>query len=526
MRRRFTAYLPLIILALILAVGAWLRLKDIGLYLTFLGDEGRDVLVVKRMIVDHKWTLLGPTASVGGFFMGPAYYYFMLPFLWLWRLDPVGPAVGVALVGIATIALVWYVGRRMFDTWTGLAAASLYALSPIVIAYSRSSWNPNIVPFFSTWLVYMLWLIVTEGRWKLLFWVGFILGIGIQLHYAFLFLFGLVGVWFVLFGKPYNRFREYGLGILGFLTGFAPFLGFEVRHGFSNSRAIVEFVFAGKETGFAGTRFITNVTDVFFRLFARLVLRLPDARMLEQIPVALRNFWSDTGWLVALSATIAAIAMAVRPSRLYAAFGVRADVGQKKNLRVAVLMLLLWLGVVLAFFGLYRKSIYEYYFGVFFALPFLLSALGLRLLGSTRWGRWIAGVLLVVLLVLNWEGRPFKYQPNNQLGQAQLIAREVIAHTNGKPYNFALIAGGNSDHAYRYFFEIWGKPPVTIENAVVDPGRKTVTDQLLIVCEYPTCEPLGHSLWEIAGFGRAEIAGVWDVSVVKIYRLVHYTGKE
>ena len=67
----------LVLLVILLAAG-FLRLYRISGYMTFLGDEGRDVLVVKRIIVDHKWTLLGPTASVGGFFLGPIYYYFML----------------------------------------------------------------------------------------------------------------------------------------------------------------------------------------------------------------------------------------------------------------------------------------------------------------------------------------------------------------------------------------------------------------------------------------------------------------
>ncbi|OGG29334.1 hypothetical protein A3A63_04380 [Candidatus Gottesmanbacteria bacterium RIFCSPLOWO2_01_FULL_46_9] len=98
----------------------------------------------------------------------------------------------------------------------------------------------------------------------------------------------------------------------------------------------------------------------------------------------------------------------------------------------------------------------------------------------------------------------------------------MLDKTGGSPFNFALITGGNSDQAYRYFFEIWGRPPVTIENPGVDPSRQTVTDQLLVVCEYPDCEPLGNSLWEVAGFGRAEIAGSWDVSVVKVYKLIHY----
>src|SRR3990172_5222645 len=94
------------VLLAILLLAAFLRLYKIREFVVFLGDEGRDALVVKRMIVDHKFTLLGPTASVGGFFLGPIYYYFMLPFVWASGLNPAGAAVMVALFGIATVILV------------------------------------------------------------------------------------------------------------------------------------------------------------------------------------------------------------------------------------------------------------------------------------------------------------------------------------------------------------------------------------------------------------------------------------
>src|SRR5690349_5430746 len=116
----------------ILALGAYLRLHDIAGYMTFLGDEGRDVLIVKRMIVDHKFTLLGPTASVGGFFLGPIYYYFMLPFVWASGMNPAGAAVMVGLFGIATVILLYKAGKDMFDVYVGLMAALLYSVSPVV----------------------------------------------------------------------------------------------------------------------------------------------------------------------------------------------------------------------------------------------------------------------------------------------------------------------------------------------------------------------------------------------------------
>jgi hypothetical protein len=195
----------------------------------------------------------------------------------------------------------------------------------------------------------------------------------------------------------------------------------------------------------------------------------------------------------------------------------------EKNKYYAIKFMFLWVASALVLFGVYKKPIYDYYFGTFFAMPFFYVAIAIQYIyTSSKIGKYIAFIAVSMLLVLNWQGRPFRYPGNNQLGQSKTIAKAVLDKTGGKPFNFALITSGNSDHAYRYFFEIWGHAPITIENDVHDPMRKTVTDQLLVVCEYPSCEPVGNSLWEIAGFGRAEIVGVWDVSVVKVFKLIHY----
>lgn len=493
----------------ILLLGAYLRLYHISGYMTFLGDEGRDVLVVKRMIVDHKFTLLGPTASVGGFFLGPIYYYFMLPFLWLWRLDPTGPAVMVALFGIATIYLVYRVGRDFFNEWVGLIAASLYALSPLVIAYSRSSWNPNLVPFFSTFLLFVLWRVVVKNQWRELFWAGIALGIGLQLHYLFSFLFIVTLMWFAVFGRSLRYVRYYLFGLIGFFIGYGPFLAFEIRHGFPNTISIIRFIFAGKETGLANENFVKIISDVTFRLFGRLVFRLPQPELWGSFPS-----WQQQIWNIGI---IGAIAITLCTLLSYTVGTSSTNESRKKT----SMLLLLWFAVTLILFGFYRKAIYDYYFGIFFAFPFLCVGLILWQLARIGVGKFIAIGIWVSLLYLNWQGRPFLFPPNNQLAQAKRIASVALEKTQGKPFNFALITVNNSDHVYRYFFEIQGNPPVTIENEANDPERRTVTDQLIVICEAYECKPLGHPLWEIAGFGPVEIVGQWDMPFVKIFRLVH-----
>jgi len=516
--------LSFIFLLTILLLGAYLRLHHISGYMTYLGDEGRDVLVVARMIVDHKFTLLGPTASVGGFFLGPIYYYFMLPFLWLWNFDPTGPAVMVGLFGIATIFLVYLLGKKMFDEWVGLIAAALYAVSPLVIAYSRSSWNPNLVPFFSGLLLLLLYDLATQAKWNRVFWVGVVLGIGIQLHYLFLFLFIVALLWVLALGKWKGHLPYYFLCVSGFLVGYAPFLLFELRHGFPNTFSIINFLREGEETGFDVSSFFHTVGDVTFRLFGRLILRIPETHMYASFPKEQISLWiGGTKALVYISIGLMAFYLAGISREIREGFDKLKTQGLSflPDGAKAILLLSFWLAIILFLFGLYRKGIYDYYFGIVFIIPFLLTAWVLRHISKFRYGGVIAALVCVGLLYLNWQGRPFLYPPNNQLAQARRIAWAAYEQTDGRSFNFALITGNNSDHAYRYFFEVWGEGPVTIENTNLDPERKSVTDQLIVICEIE-CKPLGHPLWEVAGFGRAEIVGEWDVPFVKIFKLVHY----
>jgi len=475
----------------LLAIAAFLRLYKIGDYMTFLGDEGRDMLVVKRMIVDHKFTLLGPTASVGGFFLGPIYYYFMAPFLWLFNFDPAGPAVMVALFGTATVLLVYFVGKSFFNIRVGFLSASLYAVSPLIINYSRASWNPNLVPFFSLVVIYSLWRAVS-GKPIWLFPAGMSFGVLFQLHYITAFLLPVALFFLLIFGRRKSYLRYYFFAVIGFLITFSPFLLFEIRHGFPNSRSMYQFIFFGQETGFAGQNFYSIITDVVFRLFNRLVTLNVDRLASILIALSLPLFF----W------------------RWY----------RTRNTVFTLLGLWLTFGVFL--FGFYQKGIYDYYFGFMYPLPFILTASSLDWFVCRAKLFWVPVTLLVLtLFYVNLKGAPIRFPPNRQMAQARSIAEFILEKAQGQPFNFALITGNNSDHAYRYFFEIGGNTPITIENTSNDPSRVTVTGQLFVVCESLPCSPEGHPLWEIAGFGRSKIENQWPVSVVRVFKLLHYEEK-
>lgn len=501
-----------ILVILIILLASFMRLYRISDYMTFLGDEGRDAIVAKE-ILQGNLTLLGPRASAGDFFLGPFYYYLIAPFLFLAGMDPVGPAIMVALFGIVTVYLVYFVGKKFFDEKAGLMAAFLYAFPPIVIAYSRSSWNPNLMPLISLLIIYLSYVAVKNNSLKLFLIVGLLFGIAMQLHYLTIFL-GIIVFLFVLIGKflikekglIFSYTKSYVLIFVGFVIGWSPFLAFEIRHGFPNLKTIFNFIFISNSESqyLPGKSFVSQVGDVFFRLYGRLVFNFPDPL---RVNINTDQFLWISFYLILIFAwiTIAALFLI------------------KDRLKILLLSLYLFVGIVL--FGIYKKPIYDYYLGFMFPLPFLLIGNFLSKLQNIKSNKFIfiplSLSMFIGIFAVNIKGYPFQYAPNRQKEQAKIIAELVLSKTGGKPFNFALITDGNSDHVYRYFFEIDNQAPVTILNHAIDPERRSVTDQLLVICEKTDCNPLGNPLWEVAGFGRAEIAGQWKYLHLTIFRLIH-----
>src|SRR3989344_4403011 len=464
----------------ILILASFLRLNKISDYITFLGDEGRDVLVV-REILKGDLTLLGPRASAADFYLGPIYYYFMAPFFFF----------------------IFKIGKEFFGDFAGLLAAALYAVSPLVIIHSRSSWNPNIWPFFSILTLYFAYKGVEYKNLKFLALSGLLLGIALQLHYLSIFLGGIL-VFFLLFSVLFSnkKARNYILLakgylalLLGFVFGFSPFLFFEIRHSFPNTKTIINFIFFSGNVSGSGN-FKEIIDNVFFRLFGRLITNYPQP---EQVSVSTDTI-AAIGFYLTLLLGIS--------SSLFVVYKFIETRSSK------FLLISLWLILGVLFFGLYKKPIYDYYLGFMFPLPFLLTgALFSSLFNKNIFWKAIAIASFTFLFYINLTNGPLKYPPNAQYEQVKMISEFILKKT-----------GGNSDHAYRYIFETEGYHPITIQNPQIDPERRSVTDQLLVICEENPCQPLGHSLWEVAGFGRAEIAGEWQVSVLKVYKLVHYKG--
>lgn len=489
MLKRFLK-LELILVAILLLTVIYLRFWQIRDYVVFLGDEGRDMIVMRNMILEMRPVFLGPTASVGGFYLGPIYYWMAAPFLALFAFDPIGPSVMVATIGVTTVFLLFKFLKDAIGFYPAYLVTVLYATAPLIVRYSRSSWNPNPLPFFSLLLIYSLYLAITKKNPIFFLLAGLAFGVAIQLHYLAIMLIPVCAL-ILIFNLNYRKWLIASIfGVLGSLITFSPFLIFEIKHNFPNFITIWEFVTRKSTHGIRDP----NIPAVLFN-FGNILIE--EISFLKGTPITK---------VFLLVLTISGITALLKNWR-----------NQQKRLLYSIAIIYFIGG--LFFLRYYSGQIYDYYYGFMFPAPFLLLAV----VYDFAWRRYQTKILCIAftILSLTWFlTHGFYTKPANMLvNQTEQVSNFVIEKSEEKPFNLALISDHNSDHAYRYFLEIKNKKPEELE--------KMVTEQLLIVCESQKCEPLGHPIWEIAGFGRAEIKAQWYLEKlgIRIFKLTHWPGE-
>ena len=431
-------------LIFILFIASFLRFYRLPEYMTFLGDEGRDAIVVKNILIDRNLPLIGPPTSVGNMYLGPLYYYMMTIPMSIFWLNPAAAAGMNAFIGVLTVAFIYYLGKVWFNRGAGLIAAYLYAISPVTITYSRSSWNPNPAPFFALLAVFGLFKAKNSGNYKWLILSGIGAAAAIQMHYLALILLPFLALGWVreLLGKIYKNKGEFFwtgtlLGISAFLLLVSPLVIFDFRHNFLNYRAINELFFYSNGT--VDVNFFSALSHAFPIYNHDLVARYITAEHLILTPLV--------SFLILISVICTGYLIC------------------KKRLNNSGFWILnSWLLIGILGLALYKQDIYDHYLGFMNPVPFLLlGAVLMYLFNIFSKAKWLVSagmiVMLVVLTAVNLQRNPLINSPNNQLKRTQAIARFVIEKSQGKDFNFALLAQRNYDSAYQFYLDLYGYKP-------------------------------------------------------------------
>ena len=445
---------------------------------TFGGDQGYDFLIAKG-ILQGKFTLLGPKIgpynNFGNLYLGPAYYYLIAPWLFLFQLDPIGPAFFTVMTALATISLIFIIANQFLSKRIAILASAIYGLNAILIEQSRASSNPHLIPFFAAVSVYS-YLKTSQDKSKSILWpllAGFSVGIAFQLHYLAISLLIVI----LIFNLLNSKYKAIILVFIGLMLALGGQILFEFRHNF----------------------FVTNL----------FLIQMHQGKVLS-LATVLKNINS--------SARLLTSAFIFSPILIFILFN--------KNLLKKQLITFLLTSTILGFFlvVIYPGNPQPHYFApIYVSVILLISTIFSSFLDPKQnfFIKFAVMVILTIYFLINISSyhllRKNGYtMPDGWNLTGIKFASKAIANDvdNERTFNVAATLDGDTRAMpYRYMLSVYGKTPLGVE-------KYPQAQVIYLVSRDSLDEIKNYSVWEIASFWPYNISKIADVqNGIRVYKL-------
>ena len=414
---------PRVILLLILALGLFLRVYKAGAMFLYGHDQDLASWMVKDVLVNKHLRLIGQETSTQGIFIGPLFYYLLIPFYLLFGMDPIGGVALVTILGIFSIWSFYFVFSRIFNKNTGLIAAFLYAVSFYTIFNDREAVPTMPVITWSVWYFYAINLLL-KGKQKLAYPIlGVLIGLVWHLNVALVLLVPIIPVaqWL---SKKKLEIKSFVIGVITLLVSSLPLIIFELRHGFSQTKALY-------------FSFTTPQHDIIYGAEKmRRVIHLASKNATGFIWGPLRGmpYWVALVLLLAIFVLL---------------------VVRKVFSKNQAIVMSLWLLLYFVFFSAYSKILSEYYLNGIMVIWVAIAALGITYLFKKkdlkRWGKYA----LLLFAVINFYR--FFTLDINRSGYLERKAAVAEIKRDAKEKGFPCVAVSyitkpGYELGYRYFF--------------------------------------------------------------------------
>lgn len=466
-------------LIILIIAGLFVRLYKINAFVTFLGDQGRDAIIMRRILTLEHLPAVGAPSSVGQVYLGPFYYYFIAPWLGITGFDPIGPAIGVALISGLGVAAVYYIVQDLFDRRTALLSAVFMTFSAVMVDLSRFSWNPNLLPLFSIIAIYSVIKSVRSGK---LYWfvvAGAFISFSIQLHYVALSLglpIAVLLLWYVKThsAKLKEAIKNIGAMTAAFLVFTSPLIFFDIRHDFINIRNFIK-LFTDSQASSPAT--FNEILKTF-------------------------HIFTQYAFSVSIPEIIAAVILIAGLAVYMAHF--------KKDIMFAIVgFFFLSMLIITSFF---TGNKHPHYFGALYPLIYIITAYLIACIKMDKRG-FVAGFFVGIFTLLQINHYSFmRGEGSYQIDHAKRVAAKIQNTISSDQFRVTGLPDKYGDSPYRYFLEVWGKRSL-------EKDTMEMADELFVVCQQE-CEPIGDAQWDIAYFAATDIEGTWKVDNVTIYKLI------
>lgn len=205
----------------------------------FLADQGRDYLLTKSIVVDHKLTLIGTHSGLGGFFHGPLWLYILTPVFLIGKGNPIYFAYFYIIQALVTVVISYFVGKRLYGEKIALVFALIVGLSPIVWANVPITIGVNVMPLLYVLLLYFVVKYLRGNSYSFIF-VAFLTGLAFQFETASaIALVPVIIATFFINVKNIKNIKLIFYSILSFIISMGTFILFDLRHQFLMTKALL-----------------------------------------------------------------------------------------------------------------------------------------------------------------------------------------------------------------------------------------------------------------------------------------------
>ena len=205
----------------------------------FLADQGRDYLLTKSIIVDHKLTLIGTHSGLGGFFHGPLWLYTLIPVFLIGRGNPIYFAYFYIFLALITVVVSYFVGKKLYGEKIALVFALIVGLSPVIWKNVPITIGVNAMPLLYVLLLYFVIKYLRGSSYSFIL-VAFLTGLSFQFETASAI--ALVPVIIATFFINFKNIKNVKLifySILSFTASMITFILFDLRHQFLMTKALL-----------------------------------------------------------------------------------------------------------------------------------------------------------------------------------------------------------------------------------------------------------------------------------------------
>ncbi|OGD08703.1 hypothetical protein A2397_04050 [Candidatus Amesbacteria bacterium RIFOXYB1_FULL_44_23] len=228
-------YFPLLLV--IIAFGLFCRGFAFQSRYIYAHDSDLASWMVKDILVDHHLRLVGQETSSSGIFIGPLFYYSLIPFYLISGMDPIGSVAYSWIIGLFSVASIYYVFSRIHNPKIGLIAGLIHAVSYGISVNEREVVPTTPVMLWTVWFYYAVHRLMAGDK-KSLWLLAFLFGLVWHLNLA-LGLLAIIVVIGLLLKRNHFHPRDLLMPLLIFVVMSLPLIIFEARHDYQQSRALM-----------------------------------------------------------------------------------------------------------------------------------------------------------------------------------------------------------------------------------------------------------------------------------------------